>query len=665
MQINYYQNYDYNYNYSSDNEISFQSTNNYSSTIEDIITINDTKKCDKYNFSKINENMETYKKEGKSREEIIKYYDSVLAQIENEFKFDYNCLSISDSEENLLFETDLITIILTTLINEKKNSNKNITAIDFGKCESILRKFYNIAENETLYLKKVYIKQEGMKIPKIEYDIYHKLSINNLKKLNLSVCEDTPIYITMPIEIVESLDILNSSSAYYNDICYTAKSESGTDIILKDRRNEFIEKNKTICQDDCDFTEYNYNTKKSKCSCKIQESSLSFADMNINKTKLLNNFRNIKNFINLDILKCYKVLFTVKGIIFNIGCFIIIAIIIFDIICIVIFIKKDLSIIQDKINKIYSSIICHNDVKKTEDLNINKNKEKCKEITSVNNNIISNRLPIEKDKKISKKKNIFNKKSISKKSILKPIKLQKKKGTSDKNIYTSEEINSLKYNLALLYDNRTYCQYYISLLKTKHNFIFSFFNNNDYNSRIIKINFFFVGFTIYYAINALFYTDNTMHKIYESMGSYEFENQITIVVSSSLISVILNTILKILALSNDDIIEFKQKEEKENMIEKKNNLFKKLHLKFTLYFIISFILLLFIWYYISMFGAIYRNTQYHLLKDTLMGFGLSLIYPFVIYLLPGIFRILSLSVDKNKKKKKECLYKFSCILQKI
>ena len=56
-------------------------------------------------------------------EEIIKYYDSVLAQIENEFKFDYNCLSISDSEENLLFETDLITIILTTLTNEYEVKN--------------------------------------------------------------------------------------------------------------------------------------------------------------------------------------------------------------------------------------------------------------------------------------------------------------------------------------------------------------------------------------------------------------------------------------------------------------------------------------------------------------------------------------------------------------
>ena len=55
-----------------------------------------------------------------------------------------------------------------------------------------------------------------------------------------------------------------------------------------------------------------------------------------------------------------------------------------------------------------------------------------------------------------------------------------------------------------------------------------------------------------------------------------------------------------------------------------------------------------------MFGVIYKNTQYHLLKDTLISFGLSMIYPFGIYLLPGIFRTPSLS--KNKRK---YLYDFS------
>ena len=59
-----------------------------------------------------------------------------------------------------------------------------------------------------------------------------------------------------------------------------------------------------------------------------------------------------------------------------------------------------------------------------------------------------------------------------------------------------------------------------------------------------------------------------------------------------------------------------------------------------------------------MFCVIYKNTQIHLLKDTLMSFGQSLIFPFVYYLLPGLFRIAALS---NAKRKKKYLYNFSKI----
>ena len=125
-----------------------------------------------------------------------------------------------------------------------------------------------------------------MKIPEIEYDVYCKLFGINIIKLNLTACENSKISILIPIEITENLDILNLSSEYYNDICYTATSEYGTDITLKDRKKDFIDKNKTICKDDCDFSNYDNKNMKAECSCKVKESSSSFAEMNINKAKL-------------------------------------------------------------------------------------------------------------------------------------------------------------------------------------------------------------------------------------------------------------------------------------------------------------------------------------------------------------------------------------------
>ena len=222
--------------------------------------------------------------------------------------------------------------------------------------------------------------------------------------------------------------------------------------------------------------------------------------------------------------------------------------------------------------------------------------------------------------------------------------------------YIDEEINGLPYIIAVKFDKRTYCQYYGSLIKTQHNLICVLFNNADYNSGIVKIDLFLVGFVIEYTVNALFYNDDTMHEIYESKGEFDLETQLPIIVYSTIISYILNSPLNYLALTNDPIIDFKQGSIK-NIMKRAKKLVNILNFKFVVYFIVSTLFLLFFWYYISMFGAIYKNTQLHLLKDILLSFLLSLFSPFVTYLFPGVVRIPALIY------RKQCLYKVSQFLQ--
>ena len=178
-----------------------------------------------------------------------------------------------------------------------------------------------------------------MKIPKIEYDIYCKLYGTNLIKLNLTVCENNKIDLFVPVKITEDIDKLNGKSGYYNDICYTT-SDNDFDISLDDRKNEFMEGNKTICQEDCEFSKYDYINEKAICSCKPKKSAASFMDMQINKTKLLENFIDIQNIVNTKLMICYKELFSKSGIKTNIAFYIIIPIIIFHLISIFIFYKS-------------------------------------------------------------------------------------------------------------------------------------------------------------------------------------------------------------------------------------------------------------------------------------------------------------------------------------
>jgi len=182
----------------------------------------------------------------------------------------------------------------------------------------------------------------------------------------------------------------------------------------------------------------------------------------------------------------------------------------------------------------------------------------------------------------------------------------------------------------------------------------------DYNSKIIKIFLFFFSFSLDFTINALFFNDDTMHKIYQDKGKFDLLFQIPQILYSTIISRLIDTLIKNLSLSQNIIVELKKEKEK-NIINKKYvKILKILKIKFLLFFIIIFIILSFFWYYITCFCGIYANTQIHLIKDTLLSLITSLIYPFGIYLIPGIFRILALRIESHSGK---YLYKFSSYLE--
>ena len=121
----------------------------------------------------------------KSKEDEIKFYDNILNMVEKEFiSNNYNTSKIDNGEDEII-KTEKMIITLTTTENQKNNINNNITRIYLDDCEILLRNYYNISDNETLYIKKIDVHQQGTNALKIEYDVYAKLFRNNLIKLNL------------------------------------------------------------------------------------------------------------------------------------------------------------------------------------------------------------------------------------------------------------------------------------------------------------------------------------------------------------------------------------------------------------------------------------------------------------------------------------------------
>ena len=163
-------------------------------------------------------------------------------------------------------------------------------------------------------------------------------------------------------------------------------------------------------------------------------------------------------------------------------------------------------------------------------------------------------------------------------------------------------------------------------------------------------------------VNACFFDEVTIHKIYENGGEYDISFFLLPIFLSFIIAHILSIIIKYIFLSERNIYEIRKEIELLKAVQKQDKVRRNIITKYIIFFTAGIALLMMFWYYLSSFGAVYQNTQIFLFENTFISFLISLIYPFIINILPTIFRIFSL---KDVNKNKECMFKISKILQLI
>ena len=222
------------------------------------------------------------------------------------------------------------------------------------------------------------------------------------------------------------------------------------------------------------------------------------------------------------------------------------------------------------------------------------------------------------------------------------------------------ELNELEYFEAIQLDKRKFHEIYWSILRREHIILFTFFSWNDFNLLYVKLAKFVFLICQDFAMNVVFFSDESMHKIYVTYGKYNFIQQIPQIIYSTTISQLIEVFLCYLSLTDKHYYQIKalKNQEMNNKIVYK--ILRCVKLKLLGFFTFTLILFTFYWYFISAFCAVYLNTQIIFIKDSTMSFLTGLLYPFVLYLFPAILRIISLA-DSIKKRFK-CIYKISDII---
>ena len=624
-------------------------------------------------------------------------------------EIEYN--NIKENIENQAFKIIKIDnnfLQFSSLFDHLKNNNNSISKIDLGKCEDKIRQQEGLNDNEQFLIIKLDLRNKFNNATYVQYEI---LNPRNYSKVSLDICKNMSIIITVPIlmsekdySLIKSVkdagyNIFDLKDDFYNDVCSTYTAQNGADLALSSRKTYIYDSVKDIylCQSGCEFKEFNTDTNNSVCSCKVQqkETILDLAKISFDKSEFLENFYDTLYNSNFRVFKCIKLLFSLKGMNSNYGSYtmsgLVGAFIAFAIIHLIKGPNKVLNIINNILEtKLNSDNIKENNSKIDKENSREENNDKI--ILNDNLEIKIEELNAPFKKKISLTKSIkFTKEAQSTKEDLYNPKTEEEKNkiSNEKRKETDikekednesendedenkikekyknlldEEINRLDYKIAIVIDKRTFWQYYFSLLKRGHLIIFTFITIDDYNLREIKILLFIVSFSLYFFINAFFFTDETMDNIYEDNGIFNFLFQLPQIIYSSLVTSVLNIILKSLAISEEKIFDMKKEKDSEKFKQKAKSLKRNLKIKLIIFLILSSLLMLLFWYFISCFCAAFTNTQLILIEDTLISFILSMIYPFGLKLLPGFMRIPALRANNKDNK---CLYKISLLLSSL
>ena len=538
----------------------------------------------------------------------------------------------------------------------KDNSTEvETTAINLTECQNILKKKYQLPEEEDLLV----IKSDTLEILNmteyfgIETD-YQLFSTSLGAFLPLSSCKDAGsiVEVSNPFRATEQLinqyqsktasvlsngyDVFDANSPFYNDVCTPYTNEHGNDVLLDARRKDYYNENINICEKGCAFI--GYNTKSMTYTCRCNTKAVPGEEAGEYQGEIIERSmpKNFKDLIsrrsNIAVFKCATNVFSAEGQKNNFGSYILLASLAFFIGVLVFHFVKERNKSMDLIFKdLANPPKGKEDDKKDEKKTKKENKDKRKgKVAPSDRKRPESRVPISKNTNIE----------IPGKDLA----------------YSDYDYLFLPYAIVISKDVLSYLMTYWNYLKFKQIILFTFFTQTKGILRTTKIALFILFIAFYMAFTALFFNDSIMRALYIYKGNANAAVHIPNIILSSICSFIAGLIVRYVCLNERDISKVLSENHPEDREEMAKKVKKSSKIKLLILYAVSGVLILLCWYYVSAFCAVFKNSQKNYLINFFICFLVCNLWPFVTCWIPTIMRRKAL--DNSN----ECLYKASQIV---
>ena len=224
--------------------------------------------------------------------------------------------------------------------------------------------------------------------------------------------------------------------------------------------------------------------------------------------------------------------------------------------------------------------------------------------------------------------------------------------------FSDGELNEMEMYDAIIYDKRPFCTFYWQQLQEKQDIINTFINIDVLEPFTIKAICFFLNMGLIFTVNGLLYTEDEISAQFYSEEDNSFlyllKNELSRVVYASMITIVVEFMIDCLFSSKSRIEILIKREKDQNVFrEEIMTIMKTMKIKYIVFLVVNFILMLMFWYYCCAFCNCYPNTAMNWLISSFFTWGIILLFPFLLCLVIAILRYLGL------KYKWEICYKIS------
>ena len=577
----------------------------------------------------------------------------------------FNNISIELSSVKL--ELEKILNFAKGIIPKTEDGQPTSSGVDLSECQAILKKKYNLPEEEDLLVIKADTLEELNLTEYLGIETNYQLFSYSLGAfLPLSACKDENASVTVTNPFKQNLlndplypfqskitsvlsngyDAFDAYSPFYNDICTPFTNENGNDVLLDARRKDYYNENINICESGCIFIGYNTKSMSYICKCNIKttpgESAGEYTGEIVERS-LPENFKDlISKRSNIEVFKCASNVFSAEGQKKNFGSYILIAGFAAFIGVVVFHCVK-----EKGSTEIYTNLNVANPPKGKKE---NEDKKEKKGKTGKEEKKEKKKGKKKKDKVQNPEKEIYGV----------PLNANPDRNRPQDVVvdlkYEDYEILFAPYSDALNSDTLSFVLTYWNFLKFKQNIIFTFVTNNKGILRSTKIALFILFIAFYMAFTALFFNDEIMRALYIYKGNTDAAVHVPNIILSSLCSFIACLIVRYVCLNERDISKITSERNRENRSALVEKLRRKDKIKLYVLYGITAVLIILCWYYVSAFCAIFKNSQKNYLINFLICYIVCNLWPCVTSIIPTIMRRKALS-DRSK-----CLYNASQIV---